>query len=632
MVFFPRVFHSLGSPSASAGRRSVRFARRSLVGISIALAVGAVTSADDAVPRAAPETVETSLVQVDVRVLDPGGDPFASVPGLTLDHFDIRVEGDPLASAERARVGFDALCGERAPDRSLVILVLDLGFANRKGRETLANSLETLAERLSGLRQSFLVYALSTRIWTLVGEPMRDPDALRAIAGRLRELEIAITAEQEEAWLERIAPSGGEPAGLDERGLVLDLHVELRDEVQRTRASLAMLETILRAHDEQSGTKSVVLMTSDRFSSRGRRDAQILTEDLERILELAQARTTIWTVDMRGLRSRGRSTLISSLARDTGGHSLRFTDDLSMVFPRIDRQLSCTYLFSIPVEIAGDRATRRDLDVRIDRERHPELWDLRVDAPAVIRKSARTESLERERAAARLLPGRIGTLPVHGEVSIVPDDESERAAVEARFRVPLAELTWEPSKDEGGDVEARVVAEGSLERRFWRGARRIASLDADEAAEIVLRRDRAPAPGDDAALVVRLAGRLSRAGILTAELALSDVVSGRTGGAHAERFVGRGGVDAWQAGPWWRATTRAEDVLADVVDRDEVALRSEPTRVSERRIVCGPDDGDVPAEWARQIDGAPALEIWGLDSRCWLASRPSGGELPPPRR
>ena len=126
-------------------------------GLLVALPPAAQQEVVREVPAEAPiesdltERVETRIVQIDVTVLDRKGGR-ASVPGLTKDHFRMRMGTKRLRGQDWERVGFDEVCGptpEGLPvelDRRHLIVMADFNYLNGQMRSDTGKALRRLAE------------------------------------------------------------------------------------------------------------------------------------------------------------------------------------------------------------------------------------------------------------------------------------------------------------------------------------------------------------------------------------------------------------------------------------------------------------------------------------------------------
>lgn len=178
---------------ATLYRASVATAGLAALGLCL-LGLASPALADDAVPAdpqarspALREETTTTLVQIDVSVVDKKKDPYRSVPGLTLDHFILRIDGVPLTASERARVAFDPICGKTAPVTRPIVAVVDLNFLDAKGRKNVADALEGLAETVGASNETYKVYALTRQIRLLTPGFTTGPVHLREAARLVRE-------------------------------------------------------------------------------------------------------------------------------------------------------------------------------------------------------------------------------------------------------------------------------------------------------------------------------------------------------------------------------------------------------------------------------------------------------------
>lgn len=162
---------------------------------AVLLAVGlpATPSQDAPPPRPAPaasdlvERAESRLVQIDVSVIDPKSDSYRSVAGLTAEQFDIRLDGRPLTSEERAALRFDPICDASAEEMPRPVLaVVDFNYVDARGRAKVADAIDRIAEAASSRRETYKIYALTRQLRDLTSGFTRNPAALREAAAAVR--------------------------------------------------------------------------------------------------------------------------------------------------------------------------------------------------------------------------------------------------------------------------------------------------------------------------------------------------------------------------------------------------------------------------------------------------------------
>ncbi|GAB4222421.1 MAG: hypothetical protein Kow0062_19710 [Acidobacteriota bacterium] len=539
------------------------------------------------------ERVEVRLVQVAVAVVDPRSGSRASVPGLTREQFRVLLDGRPLPDALRERLVVDAICrtgadgdgtatAEVAPDapRSL-IAVVDFNYLDARSRHLVAAAIDRLAERGLPPGSRVRVYGLTRQVRRLTDGFVTDAGALRRAAEAIRgeaftRKEIAavegLPDDAVNAGSPLNDPFGSDDAPREPGRLGDELSRRLQgafgtlaaEDAQRLEqllgdsavadlwgdavsnydplASLAALEGIIRAHAAVPGQKALVLFTSEAF--------RIIREDrladaVRTMADLARRENvTIFTVDAEGLGGgrRRSSELLSALAGDSGGASLRRTGDLARSFDQAFEQLSCYYLVSVPVPAESGRSTRHTLAVRLDTERFPDLWGLEVRAPTSLTIPSREDRLESDRLAVLFSPEDFPDPPLAAVIEY-PRQFSSREVMPVRFRVPLAELTWLPAD---GALEARVLFEGLLERDRRGRSDIVCRAGLDRAGALTLRRPARSAPVRGG-LVFEVFCGFERDGLYTARGVLTDLFDERSGGARATAFVRHPDATRWRA-------------------------------------------------------------------------------------
>ncbi len=133
------------------------------------------------------ERAEARLVQVDVSVVDPKAGSYRSVPGLTAEQFDFRLDGQPLTTEERAALRFDPICdavGDGMPRPILVIV--DFNYVDARGRAKVADAIDGVAAGAAARPEVYKVYALTRQVRELTAGFTRDPARLREAAAAIR--------------------------------------------------------------------------------------------------------------------------------------------------------------------------------------------------------------------------------------------------------------------------------------------------------------------------------------------------------------------------------------------------------------------------------------------------------------
>lgn len=534
----------------------------------LALAIaGGVLADDEPIRIDMQEEAETRLVQVDVSVRAKGSHADASVPGLTLDHFEIRLDGRILDKKERSRVVLDTVCknagaAAKAVEEGLqdplfehgVILVVDLNYVGARGRHRIATMLDELASRGEDLDSSYKVYALTRQVHMLTDGFTKDATDLRVAAAAIRQAFYRREFVENE---EDAVPSseGQELSETVEENLPFDLFVnnssffselrysELSNEVEsdyRPSTSLAGIEAIMRANLARRGRKELILFSSEAF--RFVRE-DLLERETREILEMGRRGFTIWTVDVEGVGQQrsGASELLSMLAQETGGDSVRNTGDFQHAIERVEEQLSCYYLFSLPVKVMPGKTESHTLEVRIDTKKHPEMWGWTVRAPTRITIPGKQEQLSDRRLAALLAPDDFLDPPVTATLGLAPGATSRSLLV--NVRAPLDRLAWIPSF---GAYHARVLVDAVVVRDKNRGTEVVCETSTDEMGILEVELPKPPLPGSRAGLAIEVPCEVKVDGIYTARGVLTDIESGKTGAGRSTLVVRSKGTKRWQ--------------------------------------------------------------------------------------
>lgn len=308
------------------------------------------------------------------------------------------------------------------------------------------------------------------------------------------------------------------------------------------QSTLAALEGLLQAHASLPGRKALLLFSSPRFRFP-EAEADKLERSLRGVLDLAQPGFSIWTVDVEGLGGGGSSELLSSLAGDSGGKALRNVGDLAQAFEGAGEQLSCYYLFSLPVPaVAG--ATSHTLRVSLDTERFKELWGLRVMSPSRVAIESQAARMTRRRVAALLSPDDFARPPVTATLDF-PSTRQGKEVLFARFRVPLSELTWIPLP--GGGVGSRLLVDAVVQRDSGAGLEPVCEIGAESLGELALRLPRTPPENPRVGLTIELPCAYRKDGIHVARGVVTDLEAGSAGAGRSTVVFSRGGREEWAA-------------------------------------------------------------------------------------
>lgn len=486
----------MGPKIVSLARRSPTARRTATLLAGLAVIVTGFTAASLADPPVVPperETVRRHLL--DVSVVDPGRTGWGSVPGIPREAFEILIDGNPL-SPERARLmEFDEMCGpDEARSHSLggtprtntLIVLADLNYLDVGMRHAVARAIEDLADMIEGSRARVKVLAYHRRIVPLTpgSEFTSDPVEIRAAARRLvgtlspgPPLGDDRGEEQDDSYvgpgdvrdpkvvtLRDATQSGNSPAfqlllpgsatpELDRERAILRTSPDARllEQAVDPRPSLAALEAVLIGHGAIPGRKAVILFSSPRFELP---DALWL-KYMQGPLHAAQNGFVIWAVNARGLgpgrSTDSRSSLLGHLSAATGGGTVRGVGRLSIAFEKAIDQLSCYYLFSIPVDEPSGETERHTITVDLDTGRYPRYWSLRVRAPTSFLLLDDGTRAERRRLAALMEPEGYSFPGVRVDVSY-PDRQGERLVAPIELSIRLGDLLFTKPEGEDGAV------------------------------------------------------------------------------------------------------------------------------------------------------------------------------------
>jgi hypothetical protein len=365
------------------------------------------------------------------------------------------------------------------------------------------------------------------------------------------------------------------------------------------QATLSALEGMLQAHTHLPGRKAAVLFSSPRFRFPPA-EAEKLERSLRPVLDLAQQGFAIWTVDVEGLGGAGGSSdILSSLATDSGGRSVRNVSDLGTALAGAAEQLACYYLFSLPVPPGGPSA-RHTLTVKLDTERYKDLWGLRVMAPSQIAIEARAERLTRKRVAALLAPDDFERPPVAAMLDY-PTAMQGKEVLLARFRVPLSDLTWIPAGD--GSFGARLLVDAVVQRDNGAGLDPVCQVGGETLGEVALRLPKMPASNPRAGFTIEVPCAYRKDGVHVARGVITDLEADSAGAGRSTVMFRKGGRDAWAAMAarveaasgldlvWRPGMTAAKRESGRSAFRvvDEKRPADGGDRISLSYVLCGPD-------------------------------------------
>lgn len=433
----------MGPESRSLARLSETLRFAGDLACFLLIAATAAVAEDSPRPTDLIEQQDVHRVQIDVSVIDPRGADLASVPGLGKNDFILRLDGVPLTPAQFDRVEFDEICPghNRAPlesdallpdARPTLIVFADLNFLSTSERQATARAIRDLAALLKSKPMKVKVVAYARRIVDLTSGFTSRPDALLRAADGLvgivaagppqvgralptrgpndpveaspLESEADVSRPRERLDSDRRAFDFNRAARLFEpleRGsAVLPNMVEPTVDV---RPSLTALEAVMLSHSAIRGRKALVVFANQWFDL----DDGDMLRDAIPPRRAAQGGFTIWSVDPRGLGEGSpgsESKVLSFLSSSTGGQLIRSVGRLSVAFDRALEQLSCYYLFSIPLPRPKSGTREHEVSVRLRTTEHPERWYYRVRSVSAFTLLDPSQLSARRRLAALLEP------------------------------------------------------------------------------------------------------------------------------------------------------------------------------------------------------------------------------------
>ncbi|MDH3285245.1 MAG: hypothetical protein OEQ13_10925 [Acidobacteriota bacterium] len=519
-------------------------------------------------------------VQIDVSVIDPRGDSRASVPNLPRDAFLVRLDGLALPPDVAARVEFDEICPASSPRQSTgaravvesadsqrdgetptLIVVADLNFLDLQMRHGVRKALDDLARIAETRFLRVKVIAFGRGLTPLMPDFSRDPDEIRRAGARLVEVIAAgpprgvvaprvndeLPAASEDSLpnldiqfgdTEPPDPDRPRPAitidrefaagAADTFGLKPPQLTPLSELARREvdpRPSLAALEAVMLSHAAIRGRKALVLFSSSWFDL----PEELFLSYLEGPQLAAQAGFTIWSVDARGLsdsvHSKSYSRLLGHLATSNGGEAIRSAGRLAIGFERALAQLSCYYLFNIPVEPPERGVVHRHVDVRLDTARYPEYWHYRVRSPSGFRLVDPLRQRQRRRLAALMEPQGYRFPGIR--VTAAYPSEASGLETPIEVSVLLSDLTFlrDPQRE---DLYAELSWEGLVSGK---GGRKVCTLG--DGRKRVVRSSAPPLSYPPSLLVFRTSCPLPGAGLYDVRVVVEDFASGDVGAGTA---------------------------------------------------------------------------------------------------
>ena len=603
-------------------------------------------------PSGKREEVEVRLVQVDISVLAPGSKTHASVPGLSLEHFEVWLDGKRLDDKPDSGLIFDSFCDEidaggptsegegrggapnvaTAPLRERrIIAVVDFNFLDSRGRFRVAEAIDKIAESAGSGAEVYKIYGLTRQVYELTGGFTRDPAVLHRAAAVIRATSHRVTRSGQIPGVIFLDSLGTSDRALGYRPpesaleAALGISDQLFDAVSAydPGASVAALEGILRANSAWQGRQVVILFSGEGFRLVREERIAFVSRGLK---EMFRHGFTVWTVDVEGLsrREASRSRLMSMIARESGGDSIRYTGNLDAAFRGASEQLSCYYLLSVPVRAELGRSRRHQLNVKFDTVKHPELWGHRIIAADQVQVVDRQTRRRSQRMAALFSPQDFDQPPVNVLLSYPVLREGKRVLPVA-IRVPLAALEWTPT-DKG--VEAEVLVDLVVERDTGRSTEVVCALGPEDLSRLKLQLSRRPRAESRSSLVFELSCPLRKDGFHTARGVVTDLASyssgagmsavqtvastGETWSVPVARIRASSGKDfVWRPGKTSVRRDKARESWRAVAPGGRV---DPGDRVGLRHVICGADISAAPSRFrhllARVVDPTSrAVEI-----------------------
>lgn len=478
-------------------------------------------------------------------------------------------------------VEFDAVCpsnGPEPPSEQLastdahLILFIDLNYLDARMRHDVADAIDQLAGRVmrGGIRAKVIIY--TRRLEPLTHDFTADPSELRAAARDLRQIaEVGLRTY----GLGRTPSSALEPGKADARSMEersnnpptsltkqgatnfpafgiepitpeslhdrfleqLDLSrsfADLANLRSDPRASLAAIESVLIAHSALRGRKALLLFSSAAFEL----DEELWLNYVRGPRQAAQGGFTIWSVDARGLAGRVSGTtdsrLLGYLANSTGGEMITLAGRLEMAFERALAQLSCYYLFSIPVKAPTARPQEHFVDVRLDTAKYPKFWRYRVRSVGNYTLHDPTTLRTMRRLAALMAPQDYRVPEVRLSASYPTGVDPMVTSIEVATL--LSDLSFERLPT-GQGLTARFGWEGLL---LDSTGKTLCTFG--DGVERVVRSEQMPLRYPPAMLVLRAACRLPGPGRYELRSVIEDMSTGDVGATTASLTVSRAGT------------------------------------------------------------------------------------------
>ncbi|MFN7966248.1 MAG: hypothetical protein U0V87_11235 [Acidobacteriota bacterium] len=605
------------------------------------------------------ETVTVRRLLVDVSVIDPRGSAWASVPGIPAEAFELRLDGKLLPPEKAARVEFDEVCGSDDPEQQqnlveaapTVLLFVDLNFLDARMRAEAANAIDSLAERMVTTPLRVKAFAYGRRVMPLTYDFVTDPGAIRDAARRLRELDTpslppnpdsSIPEPEDPTRSDTTIPltdptkpnnaDSSDPFSIQDNGPFADFQRNsipdrtVRDMLARpvdSRPSLAALESLLLSHQHVRGRKAVVLFTSAWFDLP---EESWLTQ-ASGLRDAAAGGFTLWAVEARttqlGLQTPRESDLLEYLTNATGGDTVRSVGNVVTVFERALAQLSCYYLFSIPMEAPTKRQEYHTVDVRLDTGKFPQYWPYRVRSINQVALSDDVTLRTGKRLAALIEPSAYRFPEVRLSASYPDGGKPLVTTIETAVMLP--DLSFQPLGESG--YFARFGWEGLVTDDVGR-----TYCTLGDGAERGVRTDQLPTRFPPAMLMLRSHCTLPGPGRYDIRVVVEDLITGDIGSSTATLNVSRATRSSSEIGALRLGRNSGRDFLLEpagsknaIVPRDVqrtsfIPLRADETldpqdRMLLRFVACGPSEATPRAVVFKPGDKPAALFQIALQRR-----------------
>ncbi|MDQ7089007.1 MAG: hypothetical protein Q9Q13_14630 [Acidobacteriota bacterium] len=289
-------------------------------------------------------------------------------------------------------------------------------------------------------------------------------------------------------------------------------------------ASIEAIRAVLLAHADLPGRKAVVLYSSNAFDIARQERLQAAIDSLR---PLFNGMYVFWTADMAGLapQSRTRSPLLSALAADSGGGSLRRSGSLGKAIEDAEQSLACYYLVSVRLPADEPPGREHRLSIDLDTRRFPELWGARVVQAAGLERLRSGGPHLDSLSAALLAPDGFRAMALHVTLDGPYWSDGEPFAV-VQARLPLTEL------DVGGpDAPSKLQLEMVVTSDAAEYAVPVCRYSTPPDQPIQVSGNLHPLRREHGELVMDLPCSLPRSGSYTATVVLTDPATERIAAA-----------------------------------------------------------------------------------------------------